>query len=122
MSTTAASVGSIVEVEIAKITQPELASRVRELLAPIRCEYREWDYGKPDEKHPCWIFAEHPESNTAFAFTEHGFGPSDPWGLLRISGEDLSMGMDSGWFHSLEDQFRASRAWNGSNPPKYSVG
>jgi len=121
MNTTAADVRSIVEAEIAKITQPDLVSRIRELLVAVRCEYRAWDYGGPDEKYPCWIFAEHSESNTAFAFTQHGFGPSSPWGLLFITGDHLSMGMDSGWFISLEDLFRESMAWGGINPPGYSA-
>jgi hypothetical protein len=120
--TTAADVRSVVEAEIATITQRDLVSRIRELLVPIRCEYRAWDYGKPDDEYPCWIFAEHSDSNTAFAWTEYGFGPSSPWGLLFIRGEHISMGMDSGWFVSLEDLFRESMAWDGTNPPGYSAG
>jgi hypothetical protein len=50
------------------------------------------------------------------------FGPRDPWGLLFIAGRHLSMGMDSGWFISLEDAVRASMAWDGKNPPGYEVG
>ncbi len=122
MRTTAQDVTAIVEAEIAKITQPELVFRIRELLVAVRCEQRGWDYGSPNEEYPCWIFAEHSESNTAFAYTEHGFGPSSPWGLLFIRGEHLSMGMDGAWFVSLEDLFRESKAWKGVNPPGYAAG
>jgi hypothetical protein len=122
MSKTADDIRGIVETEIAKISQPDLVALIRKLAAPIRCEQRGWDYGKPNEEYPCWIFAEHPESNTAFAYTEHGFGPSSPWGLLFIKGPPMSMGMDSGWFVSLEDLFRESIAWEGTNPPGYSAG
>jgi hypothetical protein len=120
---TANDMTALVEAEIAKIMQPDLVTRIRELLVPVRCELRGWDYGKiGDEEFPCWIFAEHPQSNTAFAYSEHGFGPSSPWGLLFIRGKYTSMGMDSGWFVSLEDLFRESMAWDGANPPDYTVG
>lgn len=122
MSKTARDISAIVEAEIANIAQPDLVARVRELMVPVRCELRGWDYGEPGEEYACWIFAEHPESNTAFAYTEHGFGPTSPWGLLFIRGEQMSMGMDSGWFISLEDLFRESRAWEGANPAGYTVG
>ena len=78
-------------------------------MVPVRCEQRGWDYGRANEEYPCWIFAEHLESSTAFAYAEHGFGPSSPWGLLFIKGEHMSIGMDSGWFDSLEDLFRESK-------------
>ena len=45
----------------------------------------------------------------------------DPWGLLFMSGEYMSMGMDSQWYVSLEDAFRESSAWEGENPPGYEV-
>jgi len=122
MNKTADDIGPIIEREIAKISEQDLIALIRKLAVPLRCEQRGWDYGKPNEEYPCWIFAEHPESNTAFAYTEYGFGPSSPWGLLSINGRYMSMGMDSGWFVSLEDLFRESMAWEGSNPPDYSAG
>jgi hypothetical protein len=110
-----------VENEIAEITQPELIELIRTLRVPARCEMREWDYGIDGQVWPCWIFAEHPPSNTAFAYCENGFGPRDPWGLLFISGEIMSMGMDSSWFSSIEDLFRDSMAWEGENPVDYEA-
>ena len=47
MSKTARDISAIVEAEIAKITQVDLVVRVRELLVPVRCELRGWDYGEP---------------------------------------------------------------------------
>jgi hypothetical protein len=110
-----------IEAEIARIAQPELVDCIRGYIVPLRRELREWDYGSPGLSYPCWIFAEHPESNTAFAYCEQGFGPSDPWGLLSIRGDFLSIGMDSGWFATLESAFRDSMAWNGVDPPGYEV-
>ena len=35
----------------------------------------------------------------------------DPWGLIFLSGEHLSIGMDCAWYSTLEDAFRESMAW-----------
>ena len=106
--------------ELARITQPELVARIKELLVPIRSEQVGWDYGDPGQSYPCWIVAYDPETNLAFAYSEHGFGPSYPWGMFW-KGPDQSMGMDNSWYLSLEDVFRESIAWNGVNPPGFEV-
>ena len=111
MALNASKVTELVEAQVARVTDPKAAVLIRSLLVPPRCEHRPWDYGAHDTQYPCWIVAEHPPSNTAIAYCEQGFGPSFPWGLLSISGEHLSMGMDSGWYDSLEDAIRESFAW-----------
>jgi hypothetical protein len=111
MALTASDVSVLVEAELARVTSPQAASLIRGLLVPPRCEHRAWDYGEPGTEYPCWIVAEHPASNTAFAYCEQGFGPNSPWGLLWISGEHLSIGMDCSWYESLEEIVRESRAW-----------
>jgi hypothetical protein len=70
------------------------------------CQYRQWDYGP--EMYPCWVVAEHPASDTRYVYCEEGFGPASPWGIVFASG--LEMGMDSGWFRTLEDAFYDSWA------------
>ena len=121
MPISAQHVGQLVEAEINRVSQLDLVTRLRELLVQIRCEQREWDYGEPRLTYPCWIVAEDAASNTAIAYCEHGFGPSYPWGLLFIRGTYMSMGMDSGWYTSLEDAIRDSMAWDGVNPPDYEM-
>ena len=121
MPTTLASVEALLDIELARITQPDLVTRIKQLIVPVRCGQVGWDYGDPGQTYPCWIVAYDPESNLAFAYSEHGFGPSYPWGLFR-KGPDQSMGMDSSWYLTLEDVFRGSLAWHGINPPDYEVG
>jgi hypothetical protein len=116
----AAEIRALVEAEIERITQPDLVEAVRKQLIPPRCEERPWDYAE-DQTYPCWLVAEHPESNTAIAYCEQGFGSCHPWGLLFISGPNMGMGMDSNWFISLEQSFRESPGWQGTNPPGYEV-
>lgn len=114
---TATQVSARVESELARVASPQKSALIRSLLVSPRCEHRPWDYGAPGTKYPCWTVAEHAPSGAAFAYCEEGFGPSAPWGgppwggLLWISGEHLSMGMDCSWFTSLEDAVRDSFAW-----------
>jgi len=121
MPITSAELKKVIELEISLISQPELIDCIRRHLIEPRCEPREWDYGAPGLTYPCWIFAEHSVSNTAFAYCDQGFGPTDPWGLLSIRGSHMSIGMDSGWFSRLEGVFRDSMAWDGIDPPGYEV-
>ena len=99
-----------------------LAAAVRLLLVAPHLEQREWDYGAVGQTYPCWIVLEHQPSHTGIAYCAEGFGPAAPWGILFLRGEDLSMGMDSGWFCSLEDAFRGSMACDLPTPPGYEVG
>ena len=108
---TAPEILTLVETELTRIKSPRTNALIRRLLVPPRCEQRPWDYGEPNATYPCWIVAEHPSSNTAFAYCEYGFGPRCPWGLLWRSGKHLNMGMDSSWYTSLEECLRDSRAW-----------
>ena len=120
MPTTLATVEELRDAQLERITQPDLLARIKELLVPVRCEQVGWDYGEPSQVFPCWIVAYDPGTNLAFAYAEHGFGPSYPWGMFR-SGPSQSMGQDNCWYLTLEDVVRESMAWHGDNPPDYEV-
>jgi hypothetical protein len=114
-------IADLVESEILRITDTRLVTRIRELLVnPFPVE-RSWDYGAPGQQFTCWTVLEHPPSNTGIAFCSEGFGPSYPWGLVQLSGQHMSIGMDCGWFVSLEDAMRDCMAWDGPNPEGYEV-
>jgi hypothetical protein len=81
------------------IVREELRARLR---TPVLHE-REWDYGLPEDRFACWTVVEDESSDTAIVYSEFGFGPHSPWGLVSVS--NLSFGMDSGWFRRLEDAF-----------------
>jgi hypothetical protein len=118
---TADQISSLGREELDRIADPTLLNRIRELLVapyPVR---RDWDYGHAGERFTCWTVLEHRPSNTAIAYCEHGFGPANPWGLVFLSGEQMSIGMDSGWFSTLESAMRESMAWDGDNPEHYEV-
>jgi len=109
----------LVENEIAKIDQLELIEVIQNHRTTPRVESREWNYGYAS--YDCWILIENSKLNCAIAFCESGFDPESPFGVLAAHRGDLSMGMDSEWYLSLEDAVRNSSLWNGENPPGYEV-
>ena len=104
-------VAKLVEEQLSKITDPNVAESLKKFLVPPRCELRDWDYGSPGEQFPCWIVFEHEKSNSCIAYCEHGFGPAMPWGVLLLRGKNRSMGMDCNWSETLEEAFSCTRAW-----------
>lgn len=118
---TADQVSYLVREELDNITDPALLKRIHELLvAPYPVE-RDWDYGRAGEKFTCWTMLEHSPSNTAIAYCQEGFGPSDPWGLVFLSGEHMGIGMDGAWFSTLESAVRESMVWDRPNPESYEI-
>lgn len=114
-------VTALFELEIERISDELLVKRIQELRVKPYAVRREWDYGVPGQRYTCWTVLEHAESNTGVAYCSEGFGPSYPWGLVFLSGEYMSIGMDSGWYLSLEDAVQGSMAWEGPNPDNYEV-
>ena len=110
-----------VDAELSRIVSAGVLDAMQPLLVSPRYELREWDYGEPGQKFPCWIILDHSLTNTCIAYCEHGFGSSSPWGLLSITGEHLTIGMDCGWYSTLEDAYRESMLWDDDNTPAYKV-
>ena len=107
-----ADVTELVNGQLTQIRDQELLARIRELLVPPYPVVRAWDYGDPGEAYTCWTVLEHPGSNTGVGYCPQGFGPRHPWGLVSLTGPHMSLGMDSGWFKSLEEAVRDSMAWD----------
>ena len=118
---TANDVSSLVRAELEKIADPALSARIRELLVSPYSVERDWDYGCIGEKFTCWTVLEHRPSNTGIAYCSEGFGPTDPWGLVFLSGDHMNIGMDCAWFTTLESAVRESMAWDGPVPPNYEI-
>lgn len=118
---TSSEVDALVETELSRIADEALADSIRALRVTPYSVKRGWDYGSTGESYECWTVLEHPASNTGIAYCLQGFGPSDPWGLVFLSGEYMSIGMDANWYAVLEDAFRESMAWNGTAPEDYEV-
>ena len=102
-------VAARVEEELARIADGKLAGALAKILVPPRRCSLAWDYGGAPS-YPGFVVAEHPESGTGIAYSEHGFGPASPWGLIWLT--HPGFGMDCGWFATLEGAFRESNAWD----------
>jgi hypothetical protein len=85
-----------------------------------------WDYvgggwGEGPSEYPCWVVLDHEASGTGIAYSEYGFGPRRPWGLVFTADTDerRSMGMDSGWFPTFLEAFFES--WASAELPVWQV-
>src|SRR5262245_29704476 len=94
--------------ELARIVDQKIATALASMLVRPRACSLEWDYGG-EPCYPGFIVAEDPESGTGIAFSESGFGPKSPWGLIFVAVP--AFGMDSGWYSTLEAAFRESWAF-----------
>ena len=93
-----------VDAEIAAMRNRSVADEISSLLVEPRLEQRDWEYGAEHQKLPCWIVLESSSSDVCIAFSEKGFGPERPWGLVFASSKK-GLGMDSAWHRTLEEAF-----------------
>ncbi len=113
-------ISALVDQELSSIVDAELVAAIRALLVTPTPVGREWDYGRPGETLTCWTVLEHRPSNTGIAYCAQGFGSSDPWGIVFLSGDYTGVGMDAAWFPTLEAAMRVCPAWDsGKNPEGY---
>lgn len=111
MNITATKITELVEAELSSMRDQRVKEHIRSLLVAPEPVMRNWDYGADDEAYPCWAVLNHVPSNTGIAYCEYGFGPRTPWGLVRLEGtENMSMGMDSGWFGRFLEAYFDSMA------------
>ena len=117
----ASKISSLIDAEVARISDAAVVGIIARYRIEPRIEERPWQYA-PNTSFPCWIVLEHQASNTGICYSEFGFGPRCPWGLLWLVGVRNDMGDDSGWFLTLEDAVRDSCAWDpSSSPPNTSL-
>ena len=102
----------LIHTELATVSDSRVVQHVCSLLVKPHVVLRQWDYGKELDSYPCWSVFEHRWSNTSISYSEFGFGPAYPWGLVSIAGSksDMSMGMDSSWFPIFVETYFESKA------------
>lgn len=110
MTVDAVALNRLVDAELGKLGDQRVERYIRDFLVEPRPENRDWDYGEPGQQYVCWTVLQHPPSNIEVAYCENGFGPQAPWGMLFLTGEFISMGMDSQWYPTFLQTFFASRA------------
>lgn len=101
---TAEEVNAFVQAEINKINDPLVNAALRSFLVFPSYHQRPWEWNKTPEEYPCWTVVRHEDSDTNIVYSEHGFGPKNPWGLV-FSSPQKGFGADSAWFQTLELAF-----------------
>jgi len=110
MTLDATTLNRLVELELENLSDDRVRQHIRSILVEPTIVMRDWDYGSVGQQYPCWAVLEHIPSNTGIAYCQEGFGPSAPWGLVFLSGERMSIGMDSGWFATFLQSYFESQA------------
>lgn len=111
MTVTAHHIKKLIDQELSLCSDRRVVQFVRELLVEPEATMRRWDYGEIDTRYECWtVLIE--RGGLGIAYSEYGFGPKSPWGLVRVTGSDseASIGMDSGWYPRFMDAFFESAA------------
>jgi hypothetical protein len=105
MSIDAKTLKHLIETELARVSDDRVLTHVRAMLVEPYAVLLKWDYGEPDQRYPCWMVLSDPGSGAEIAYSEFGFGPRCPWGLVGSKPGMDHMGMDSGWFTTFLDAF-----------------
>jgi len=100
-------VAALVDSELLKIGTPEVLEGLKFSLIKPRIEFRWWDWQKPAKQYPVWIVAESSVNDYGIDFTDYGFGPEQPWGLVFLSKENFDA--DYCWYGSLGEAYLRSR-------------
>lgn len=104
---TAEEVRALVEGEVRKIADTAIAQGIQTFLITPRLEMRTWGWAKPLADYPVWIVAESSRYDYGIAFSDYGFAPEHPWGLVFLSGRGFDA--DYCWYSTLKDAYKDSR-------------
>jgi hypothetical protein len=99
---------TLIEREMATVSDARVIAHIRGMLVEPHAVLLGWDYGEPGQQYLCWMVLKDVHSGGEIAYSEYGFGPRSPWGLVT-SGYP-HMGMDPGWFTTFLDAFFESAA------------
>jgi hypothetical protein len=96
----------LVDAELAQVSDARVLADIGRLRIEPRPFAGRWNFTRARRYHPCWAILQN-ERGHGVAYCASGFGPSLPWGLMRLSG-DSWMGMDSDWLPTLLDAYFGS--------------
>jgi hypothetical protein len=97
----------LVQAELVKITDEVILAGLKSFLIQPRTEMRDWCWHKPTRNFPIWVIAESQKHDYGVAYSDYGFGPACPWGLIFLSHGDFNA--DYCWYHTLKDAYTESR-------------
>jgi hypothetical protein len=98
---------SLVENQIQNFASPAVVAGIQSFLIAPRLEMRTWDWNKAQATYPIWIVAESSKFDYGIAFSDYGFAPEHPWGLVFSSHSNFDA--DYCWYSTLEQAYTESR-------------
>ena len=103
MKRTTEEIKAMINAEMKSIKDPLVYQALQSLLVFPTAHLRTWEWDSLQKEYQCWTVMEDKDSDTGIVYSDFGFGPKNPWGLVLLS--ELNFGMDTGWFSNLEDTF-----------------
>src|SRR6266700_3057297 len=100
-------VEQLVSEEMTKIRYAEIAKGLSAFLVTPRLETRLWEWQAPHKEYPVWMVAESQKYDYGIAFSDYGFAPDNPWGLVFLSHKGFDA--DYCWYPTLESAYEDSR-------------
>jgi hypothetical protein len=104
---TAEEIRLLVEDAVRKIGDSIIVGGLRTFLIAPRAEMRTWDWQEPYARYSVWVVAESSQYDYGIAFSDYGFAPERPWGLVFSSHDNFDA--DYCWYPSLEEAYKESR-------------
>jgi hypothetical protein len=104
---TAKEIAGFVTTELAQFSDSGLRSALGGFLIEPRLEIRSWDWSRDPIELPTWVIAESSRYDYGIVYSDRGFGPESPWGLVFSSAKNF--GADYCWYSSLQAAFADSR-------------
>lgn len=97
----------LVEGAVRGISNSTVTEGLKSFLVHPRREMRTWDWQQPHTQYPVWVVAESPRYDYGIVFSDYGFAPQRPWGLVFSSHDNFDA--DYCWYPSLEEAYKESR-------------
>ena len=104
---TSVEIAAFVAAELASFKDSWLRENLSRCLVSPRSHMRTWGWSRLPEEFECWMIAESQKYDYGIAYSDFGFGPSRPWGLVFLS--HCNFGADYCWYPHLEEAFADSR-------------
>jgi hypothetical protein len=93
----------LIESELTQLSDTRVLSHIARLRIEPRPFAGRWIFSRARRYHTCWAILQD-ERGHGIAYCASGFGPSLPWGLMRLD-DGSPMGQDSGWLPTLLDAY-----------------
>lgn len=97
----------LVEGAVKEIGDATIAEGLKSFLVLPRRELRTWDWQRPHAQYPVWVVAESSLCDYGIVFSDYGFAPEHPWGLVFSSHGNFDA--DFCWYSGLEQAYEESR-------------